>query len=66
VKKEKESALTGDYGTVVLPVAMLHRFTALRVKDLTKKWKKWRKGGTARLKIRKTMETACSCLRESE
>lgn len=40
VKKEKESALTGDYGTVVLPVAMLQHFrdaldeTSLSVKVL--------------------------------
>lgn len=26
VKKQKESALTGDYGTVVLPVTMLQHF----------------------------------------
>lgn len=40
--------------------------TVLRAKVFKKKWKKWRKGGTARLKIRETTETACSCLRESE
>lgn len=26
MKKEEESALTGDYGTVVLPVIMLQHF----------------------------------------
>lgn len=73
VKKEKESALTGDYGTVVLPVTMLQHFrdaldeASLSVKVLREReWTKWRKGGMARLKIRETTETACSCLRESE